>query len=363
VLGFYNFFADRLTIVSDEDPLQVSSTTLVHEIVHALQDQHFDLSREESLNQARTEDGARARSGLIEGDARYVEEQFADLCGVVWNCQQVESKEPLGGEVSESRNFALRQMVLSPYSDGPGYVAQLLERGGWDAVDDDYENPLNTTEQLIHPDKRDEPPIALDFEDTARGEWTRFNQSNLSFSGVDGTTTIGEVGIFTMFWYQGYEYGNEIIDVREHLFPNGGSYDWFNYTSKPSEGWGNDLLVPYRTEVGDDTRYGYVWKTAWDTEKDARQFHRAYRDLLRGQGAEKVGPNTWVVESGPFADAFRVVRRGSNVTIVNAPTTDALADLRPGLAASREATTEGTNATTEETNATTEETNATTEAA
>ncbi|MFC7081633.1 hypothetical protein [Halorussus caseinilyticus] len=141
-----------------------------------------------------------------------------------------------------------------------------------------------------------------------------------------------------MFWYQGYEYGTDIVDVREHLYPNDPTYDWFNYTSVPSEGWGNDVLVPYRKATESGTDFGYVWRTAWDTPRDARQFHRAYLALLRGQGAERVGPNTWVVDSGPFADAFRVVREGANVTIVNAPTTDALADLRPGLAESENGT-------------------------
>ncbi|WP_137286517.1 Hvo_1808 family surface protein [Halorussus salinisoli] len=339
VAGFYNSFADKMVIVSDDDPLTVSSTTLVHEFVHALQDQHFDLTRDEL--QPRTEDGSRARSGLIEGDARYVEERFEQLCGVVWECVQVESKEPPGGDVSSARNFAMRQMILAPYSDGPNYVAQLREQGGWEAVNATYENPPNTTEQIIHPDKRNEPPVPLDFEDTARAGWRPFDQSNLSFSGVNGTTTVGEVGIFTMFWYQGYEYDNEIIDVREHLYPNDPTFDLFNYTSVPSEGWGNDVLVPYRKETEEGTDYGYVWRTAWDTQTDARQFHRAYLELLRGEGAERVGPNTWVVDSGPFADAFRVVRRGANVTIVNAPTVEALADVRPELARSANATTTG----------------------
>ncbi|MFC7081632.1 Hvo_1808 family surface protein [Halorussus caseinilyticus] len=157
IAGYYNFFADKMVIVSDDDPLTVSSTTLVHEFVHALQDQHFDLSDRSTLSLARTEDGSRARSGLVEGDARYVEERFDRLCGVVWNCVQVESEEPRGGDISSARNFAMRQMVLAPYSDGPNYVETLRQQGDWRAVNDDYDDPPNTTEQVIHPEKRDEP--------------------------------------------------------------------------------------------------------------------------------------------------------------------------------------------------------------
>ncbi|WP_135854894.1 Hvo_1808 family surface protein [Halorussus salinus] len=329
VAGFYNFYADKMVIVSDDDPPTVSSTTLVHEIVHALQDQHFDLTSDQL--RPRTEDAIRARSGLVEGDARFVEERFEQLCGVVWNCVQVESEEPPGGEISPTRNFAFRQLILAPYSDGPNYVATLRSEDGWQAVNDAYETPPNSTEQFVHPERRTEEPISIDYEDTATAGWEKFEQSNLSFSGVNATTTVGEVGIFTMFWYQGYEYGNEIVGVNDHLYPNDATFDWFDYTADPSEGWGNDVLVPYQRETADGTDYGYVWRTAWDTDRDADEFHRAYLDLLDGQGAERVAPNTWVVRSGPFADAFRVVREGSNVTVVNAPTVDALGDLRPGL--------------------------------
>jgi len=37
-----------------------------------------------------------------------------------------------------------------------------------------------------------------------------------------------------------------------------------------------------------------------------------------------VNATTLVVSDGPFADAFRVVRDGRTVTIVNAPTVEAL---------------------------------------
>ncbi|NHN60936.1 MULTISPECIES: Hvo_1808 family surface protein [Halorussus] len=355
--GFYHPLTDKLVVVSEEaDPVAISSTTLVHEFVHALQDQHFDLTRRD-LAPAR-EDAFNARNALVEGDARYADERFEALCGVAWNCLQVEAREPSGGNVSPTRNFAMRQLALAPYSDGPGYVEDLRERGGWDAVNDAYDDLPASTEQILHPERRNEPPVRLDFEDTARGDWRQFDTSLLAFRGTDGSTTVGEVGIFAMLWYQGYEYDNEIIGVNEHLFPNGGTYDWFNYTSAPSTGWGNDVFVPYRTADADgdetvfggpsapdnDTEYGYVWLTAWDTDRDAREFHRAYREVLAGHGAERVGPNTRVVESGPFADAFRVVRDGRNVTVVNAPTVADLADLRPGLAGSGNAG--GGNATT-----------------
>ncbi|MFC4548717.1 MULTISPECIES: Hvo_1808 family surface protein [Halorussus] len=335
ILGSYYRDSRRLTLVSDADPPVVDGTTLVHELVHALQGQHFDVDR--PGDRPRSEDELRGSLGLTEGDAEYVAMLYEKYCGVVWNCVQTPSKTPPGGEVPADRNFARRAIVLSPYSDGPQLIATLRERGGWAAVDEAYEHPPNSTEQFLHPERRNETPVPLAFESTARDGWQEFDPENLTGPTRDGRTTVGEVGIFAMFWYQGYEYGIPVVSVENHLVPNDAPFDLYNYTSPPSVGWGNDVLVPYRKETPNGTAYGYVWQTAWDTPRDAEEFHRAYRRTLLGHGAEQVGPNTWVIESGPFADAFRVVRNGTSVTVVNAPTVEALDDLRPNLGADADA--------------------------
>jgi hypothetical protein len=45
--------------------------------------------------------------------------------------------------------------------------------------------------------------------------------------------------------------------------------------------------------------------------------------------AEFDGEGQYVVPSGEFADAFRIDRQGTRVTIVNAPTAEDLSDVRP----------------------------------
>ena len=105
--------------------------------------------------------------------------------------------------------------------------------------------------------------------------------------------------------------------------------DTYNYDSEPSAGWGNDRLYPYQQGSGSSAEYGYVWVTEWDSEADAREFRRAYRAILDAQGAEQRADNVYVIPDGGFEDAFRVTRSGTRVTIVNGPTTDDLADIRP----------------------------------
>lgn len=104
----------------------------------------------------------------------------------------------------------------------------------------------------------------------------------------------------------------------------------YNYIHPVTAGWVGDRLVPYRN----GTATGYVLRTEWATAGDAAAFAIAYRDLLRTRrGAERHGGDTLVVPAGPYADAFRVTRNGTTVTVVNAPTVEALDGVharRPG---------------------------------
>ena len=161
------------------------------------------------------------------------------------------------------------------------------------------------------------------------GGWESFADE-----GVNGTDTVGEASIFAMLWYQVRDAGADTIPVRT-ITDTSGPYDAYNYDSVPSAGWANDVLVPYRKVVDNETEYGYVWTTEWDTEADATQFLAAYRAILTAHDARRLGERTWLIDSGPFSDAFRVARDGRRVTIVNAPTAGDLDDVRPDLAPMR----------------------------
>ncbi len=70
-LGFYDFVTDRLVLRGDEwNPLLES--VLVHELVHALQDQHFP----EAMEAAPDGEAGFALDSVIEGDANDVEDRY-----------------------------------------------------------------------------------------------------------------------------------------------------------------------------------------------------------------------------------------------------------------------------------------------
>jgi len=318
VAGFYSPTRDEITIVSDNpDQVTISPATLVHEYVHALQDQHFDLTTPRLyLGVDGTQDASLAVDGLVEGGANYVEARWDQRCGIEWSClEEPESGPGGGGDI----NRGILYTIYNPYSDGPHFISEIVNQEGWEGVDQRYQNIPQSTEQVIH--VTDDPVAELSFEDRSNDQWSLFPNQ-----GTDGgADRLGEASIFVMFW------ANGVIDYGDISSGTDSQYDQLDYSADPSDGWGNDKVYPYKKGSGEDASYGYVWETTWDTEEDAQEFHEAYIELLEGEQAERVGQRTWVIPDGSFEDAFYVERDGTDVTIVNAPTKEELQEVRTDI--------------------------------
>jgi hypothetical protein len=109
--------------------------------------------------------------------------------------------------------------------------------------------------------------------------------------------------------------------VPEAELPEDDPLSTYDYDHPASAGWEGDVFVPYRN--GD--RFGYVFRTVWASPDDAREFLAAYRSVLEQHGARDLGDGVYRIREGEgYADAFRVVRNGSTVTVVNSPTVGTL---------------------------------------
>ena len=321
VAGFYSSRDDEIKVITDTPASPtINNATLVHELVHALQDQHYDLT--DPKYGGDTQDEQLATDGLIEGDANYVERRYAQRCGGAWECVSTpESGGGGGGGGGGGSNLGILLTIFQPYSDGPVYISDRVDRRGWAAVDAAFESPPVSTEQIIH--QTDETPAPIEYRDRAQNGWETFPEQ-----GVEGADTLGEASMYVMFWYQAQQNGADTVDARS-ISDTEGPYDVYNYEAEPSAGWGNDRLYPYQKESGSSAEYGYVWVTEWDTEEDAREFRAAYRAILDAQDAEQRAENTYVIPDGEFADSFRVTQSGTRVTIVNGPSVEDLDDIRP----------------------------------
>ena len=325
VLGFYSPTRGEITVVTDSpDSPTIDNATLVHELVHALQDQRYDLTNE--TYRGDTQDSDLAIDGVVEGEANYVEDRYTERCGAEWDCVTT-PRAGGGGGGGGTPNLGILLTLLNPYSDGPVLVNEVVRAGGWDAFESEFRSPPNTTEQVIH--RTDEEPREIGFTDRGTNGWSTFPRDDPQL-GRNGSDTVGEASIYAMFWYQAREYGADTVDPRI-LFDTSGPYDTYNYESEPSSGWDGDRLFPYCDGEGDDAEYGYVWITAWDSETDAEQFRDAYLRMLEAHDVRQTDAGYYVVPDGPFADAFLVKLDGDRVVVVNGPTVEDVRDIRPGL--------------------------------
>ena len=151
VVGFYDPETREL-VVRGADPTPGVRITLVHELTHALQDQHFELHRP-ALDDADDESG-QAFSGLVEGDASRIEDLYRDSLSnaeiKAAEREQVEQSAAafLGIDIPR----VLVQIIVFPYLVGPDFVDALLgaEPGRLDVA---FAEPPTTSEHLIHPER------------------------------------------------------------------------------------------------------------------------------------------------------------------------------------------------------------------
>lgn len=307
------YTGENISVVTEDDTLP-NEVVIAHELVHLLQDQHYNLSAERF--QGRVQDEQLGISGLLEGEAGYIEDQYMQKCGGEWDCVQGSSRRGAGRTNRSNINLGVFVTIYNPYSDGPPYIHSLVETGGWGAVEDKFDEPPTTSETIIH--HTNYPGRDLEFNDTSNEGWVLWRDQ-----GINGYDSVGEASIYALFWYQASRYDVPVIDPSSFVEAEG-IYDTYNYVSQPSEGWGNDRIYPYRN----GSKRGYVWKTVWDTQRDAGEFYQAYIEVLRGHNAERVNQSAWRIPEGPFEDAFSVRRNNHTVTIVNAPSVKALTQIR-----------------------------------
>lgn len=314
VTGFYQPSTNEIVLVTpDTDAPEINEQTLIHEFAHALQDQRHDLTSPQFRGD--TQDADLAVTGVYEGEAVYLETRYEQRCATEWECLD----EPSRGGVGGGGNQGLLIALLQPYSSGPAYIADVVEREGWSGVDDRMASPPETTRELIHRERFEPQPI--DVSDDATEGWER-----QPHRGVDGAEVAGEASIFVMFWYQATVYDAETIDpgvLGETSHPD----EQRNFAAPPSTGWVGDELVPYQRDDDD----GYVWTIAWETADDVDEFLTAYDAILQAHEATEHDDGVYVIDDGGFSGAYALSVDDTQVTIVHAPTVDGLFELKPDL--------------------------------
>ncbi len=152
-LAFYNPDDKRIRVRGTEVTVGLR-VTLVHELTHALQDQHFDLGGLLEGDDVDSSASA-ARRGLGEGDALRVEDQY--VSEELTDEERDSYDEEYAGEVARSEDATaavpafIEATFSTPYALGAPFVETLFNDGGNGAVDDAFEDPPDTEEHLFDP--------------------------------------------------------------------------------------------------------------------------------------------------------------------------------------------------------------------
>jgi hypothetical protein len=151
-LGRYSFEDELITVRGGEVTTGVQKT-LVHELTHVLQDQHFDIGdRLMALGDGETDEGS--LRVLVEGDADRIENLWVESLSETRRAQLEEEEEPGGEEaaaVIDALPDSLVTFFASDYILGAGFLSVLEAADGTGAIDDAFRSPPGPEEHVFDP--------------------------------------------------------------------------------------------------------------------------------------------------------------------------------------------------------------------
>jgi hypothetical protein len=257
-------------------PLGTQREALAHEIAHAAADQRFGLRhflRLGSEGGPRLDgDAERARLALIEGDAMLAglelddpRENFLGIhaLGAVADrlraASDAASPAALDGTSPDRAPSWFGALGQFTHVDGLLFVARVRAHHPWTAVDELWNEPPVSSEQILHPEKYDacEAPIAVD--ETALPTLPGFGRPTAS-------DVLGELVVRT--W------------LESALPPE--------IAARAAAGWGGDRAGLYAPSPSAPAADGgaaqppapLAWLTVWDDSGEADDFARAARQVL-----------------------------------------------------------------------------------
>lgn len=299
VAGFYDPLTDEMIVVADST-FGAEAYYYSHEVVHALQDAYLD--PDDLMEEITTDndDESLALAALYEGDAVMASTFYLERYPAL--ALDLLREGQAGNTELDSAPAAMIVTLVFPYISGLPFVDQLYQDGGWGAVDAAYADIPASTEQILHPEKyleRDQPvTLELPNPTEALGDgWSEVHQN-----------TLGELQIALLLANLPAGSGLNMVT---------GQYDIPDPAWNAAAGWDGDRYALWADTAGQEA---LVWRTAWDSEQDARAFaaalarHKEERwgGIFNGESADDIALVTDDV-------AARLLLRGNEVFYVQSP--------------------------------------------
>ncbi len=241
-----------------------------HELVHALQDQAYDL--EKYLHAAKENDDATlARVAIVEGEATYYGFRAMGLKDLEINREDLVEG---GGESMEKAPPLLRELLVFPYWAGHTFTRTRLHVHSLTEVparDAPWKHPPASTAQILHPElwEAGNTPPSLHLADVPVPPGWHLARENVLGAFMAGVLTGGA----------------------------------------DTPGWVADR---YRVLEDATGRLALGWSLFFDTHADAHAFAEGYRRFQRGKGVKEACVEVvgcWVtVAEAPDPETFQVLR-------------------------------------------------------
>lgn len=229
--------------------------TYAHELLYAMLDEMADIDGQLGVNDADCDqhpDRCLARRALLEGDAAFT-------CGL-WmaahttaeeQAEIVAESEASAEDIMTMTPLAFQEDLAFPAKMGTAFVSYLWEQGGWEAINQAYQDPPQSTEHIMHPERYPaDLPLEVVLPDLlpVLGEgWELFDQN-----------TLGEWNLYLML--------TSGVDPAARQSTED--------ALAAVEGWGGDT---YQVYFHDETsQLLWISVVRWDTVADAAEFY----DLL-----------------------------------------------------------------------------------
>jgi hypothetical protein len=150
VTTFYDVKANDLVIKNGPlTPFTLSK--IVHEMVRANYDQHFELDRPNLV--APDDETGIAWDSLVEGTATRIENRFVSALPAADKSSVQADQQRIAGQMPKDLPDYVLVQYAFPFGSGPKFADYLMNNGGTAKVNAAFQSPPITTEQIIHPEK------------------------------------------------------------------------------------------------------------------------------------------------------------------------------------------------------------------
>lgn len=239
-------------------PLSEQKKVMAHELVHALQDQHFNLRRFEHWPKGDS-DAELAAHALVEGEATLVMIQYdleqIGMRGIdITKLGSLTDRLLESGSNTDDPNYpvlssapsVLRENLQFPYVYGAGFAQAVLKSESWRGLDNAYRQFPASTEQIMHPEKfiAGEIPVKIEVANLAAIFGQDWKQSDADING---------------------EFGYQVL--LGEFIPK-------QTARAAATGWGGDRYAFYENKATGAT--ALIEYTVWDSAEDAKEFFEAY---------------------------------------------------------------------------------------